>query len=1741
MTGQGLVLNINGQNFAAAGGNVEYAASVKNGDSYALTVSTQPSLPTQVCSFTTGGSGVVSQSLVEFTLQCNAPGNFAISGTTTGYAGSGLQLQINGGEILAVTGSNFAFVNAINDGGQYNVQVKVQPTSPVQICTPQQNVGIVTGAAVTNISINCSTVPYSVGGYVNGLTGSGLKLQINGGQTLARSVDGFFLFGNPLADLTAFDVTVSEQPTGQTCSVSQGFGIVNGSGVYSTVVQCAAQAYSVSGLLSGLSGGSVTLVTSAGEFKALNTNGTFSLSQPFAQGANYIVEIFRQPTTPAQTCTVYNSTGTIAGANVTNVSVNCATNGYTVGGSGTVTGLSSNGLVLRLNNAVDLALPATANSFVFSTLPLADLSAYTVSVAAQPNGLKCSLNSTANGTIAAANVNNVVVNCVPGYTVSGTVAGQLGTNLVIRNVVNGQAKDYVFVGSSYTFPDSLATGDTYSVSIYNHPESPYQNCVFDNALTTQTGTVALANIAINNITCTSVNIAFAAASSSVGEAGPNPNLTLNITPQSPRAATVQVIATNVSASAGFDFSLASTTISIPANTSSVTLPVTIIQDSLIEGNEVAQFSLSSPVGINLGAQSAHTLTIIDDDGVLPTFTSLALANAASDGYVNLSERSLATALGGTLTAANYTAVTYKLVSSATLCNGSLTYGPMPAANSADFGSDGSYRICVRLSDAASNYVYGSSAAINLDATVPAFTSLALINAAGDGYVNLSERSLATALAGTLTASGYDTADYKLVAAATTCNGSLTYGAMPNANSVDFGGDGNYKICVRLTDNAGNPPAYGSSATIVLDATAPAFTSLILANAATDGYINATERSLATAVGGTLTASGYDSVAYKLVAAATTCNGSLTYGAMPNANSADFTSDGNYKICVQLTDLAGNTTAYGNSGTIALDTTAPTVSSLNSVTANGSYGQGSVIDITVNFSEPVTLAGGNLVVSLTNGGSTSITPFGPASSGSANYTIAASQNTADLTATSPLTLSAGTLKDAAGNNGVLTIPSGFNLGDNKNIVVDTNAPVLVSAQTMDANGNGKIDYFKLTFDKPVNDSTFPGYALNAVGTATTQWLIAGYTNVQLAHGTAAPVADTANDTVLYLKFTETGSIGDTGAKPDLTTTASPALKDTLGNTIAQVATVSVTESDGALPVILSALGTSATSTLVINFSEAVYPTSTPGCPNTFAATAFVYANLGTGGVSALASAGGWSDANGCDSQMIMAGNGNFASGDFTPTPDKIGAAASAVYDGAGNAMATTQVNIVQNSDVTAPTVLSSTPADTATLVAPCSGNPCTGKIVVVFSESMNSSLNQTLTTEVWDASPNTPLYVSVPNTNTTFAWSTTTSANDTLTVNISWIWFPENAQLRWTLATSGLKDLAGNAIAAQVQRTFTTTTAKVGRTVGDTGQTLCYNDTVSQACGDTVNWPRQDGDFANTPAGRNMVGPTQYLATTDYTTTDTVTGLTWRSCAEGKTGATCATGSTVQAWWPNMVNACSAYNVANSGAGFGGKTNWRLTTMLELMTLVNYGLVNPSLETSAFPSTVANQTVTSTLSLSAAGEVKGLGFGTGGGQTNDGAISKNNGATNTYDYRCVAGGSTPAAPSYTDNGDGTVTDNNANLRWQKCSMGQNNDATCTGTATTTTVQAALQYCRDLTLAAKSWRLPSVRELESLLNYKSAPSIDATFFPATAQNYYHSSSSHVVTTANIWGVHFGSALVNNGAKTGAYWVRCVTNGP
>jgi hypothetical protein len=137
---------------------------------------------------------------------------------------------------------------------------------------------------------------------------------------------------------------------------------------------------------------------------------------------------------------------------------------------------------------------------------------------------------------------------------------------------------------------------------------------------------------------------------------------------------------------------------------------------------------------------------------------------------------------------------------------------------------------------------------------------------------------------------------------------------------------------------------------------------------------------------------------------------------------------------------------------------------------------------------------------------------------------------------------------------------------------------------------------------------------------------------------------------------------------------------------------------------------------------------------------------------------------------------------------------------------------------------------------------------------------------------------------------------------------------------------------------------------------------------------------------------------------------------------------------------------------------------------------------------------------------------------------------------------PHPSSYTDLGDGTVKDNVTGLIWQKA-------VTSTQAFTWT---AAIAYCQGLTLAGRTWRLPTRIELLSIVDFtRTSPAIDTTAFPGVPGGKYHWTASPWVVSQIAtkpqysWIVNFYEGLTSNaGDRTQAEYARCVSstqNGP
>ena len=465
-----------------------------SGATYAVTVTAQPTGPSQTCTVT-GGTGTVGAANVTTVAVACSTSTFTVGGTVTGLAGTGLVLH-NGTENLPISANGaFTFLTPVASGGSYAVTVTAQPTGPSQTCTVTGGTGTVGAANVTTVAVACSTSTFTVGGTVTGLAGTGLVLH-NGTENLPISANGAFTFLTPVASGGSYAVTVTAQPTGpsQTCTVTGGTGTVGAANVTTVAVACSTSTFTVGGTVTGLAGTGLVLHNGT-ENLPISANGAFTFLTRVASGGSYAVTVTAQPTGPSQTCTVTGGTGTVTNANVTTVAVACSTSTFTVGG--TVTGLAGTGLVLH--NGTE-NLPISANgAFTFLT-PVASGGSYAVTATAQPTGPSQTCTVTGGtGTVTNANVTTVAVACTTNtYTVGGTVTGLTGAGLVLRN--GNENLPITALGGApvpFTFTTPVASGASYNVRVQSDPIG--QTCTFTPG--TDTGTVGGANVTTVAVTC----------------------------------------------------------------------------------------------------------------------------------------------------------------------------------------------------------------------------------------------------------------------------------------------------------------------------------------------------------------------------------------------------------------------------------------------------------------------------------------------------------------------------------------------------------------------------------------------------------------------------------------------------------------------------------------------------------------------------------------------------------------------------------------------------------------------------------------------------------------------------------------------------------------------------------------------------------------------------------------------------------------------------------------------------------------------------------------------------------------------------------------------------------------------------------------------------------------------------------------------------------------------------------------
>lgn len=276
-------------------------------------------------------------------------------------------------------------------------------------------------------------------------------------------------------------------------------------------------------------------------------------------------------------------------------------------------------------------------------------------------------------------------------------------------------------------------------------------------------------------------------------------------------------------------------------------------------------------------------------------------------------------------------------------------------------------------------------------------------------------------------------------------------------------------------------------------------------------------------------------------------------------------------------------------------------------------------------------------------------------------------------------------------------------------------------------------------------------------------------------------------------------------------------------------------------------------------------------------------------------------------------------------------------------------------------------------------------------------------------------------------------------------------------------------------------------IPDTGQTLTYSSTGS------IAWPVEGSRFHGQDA--HFEGPQMaYRDNKDGTITDLVTGLMWSKAVDEV-----------------KLSLAEAKHQARK-MDLGGHTDWRVPTIKELYSLMNFsgstGMpgrtqgkpVNavPYINTDYFDfkygdtrrgeryidaqwlssTTYVHTTMNGSPTLFgvnfADGRIKGYGYGRKGPK-----------GEKKFYVRYVRGHQDYGQNQYTDNGNGTVTDQSTNMIWAQADSQR-----------AMTWEEALAYARNSRLGGYSdWRLPNAKELQYIVDYTRSP--DTTHSPAIAQ--------------------------------------------
>jgi len=299
------------------------------------------------------------------------------------------------------------------------------------------------------------------------------------------------------------------------------------------------------------------------------------------------------------------------------------------------------------------------------------------------------------------------------------------------------------------------------------------------------------------------------------------------------------------------------------------------------------------------------------------------------------------------------------------------------------------------------------------------------------------------------------------------------------------------------------------------------------------------------------------------------------------------------------------------------------------------------------------------------------------------------------------------------------------------------------------------------------------------------------------------------------------------------------------------------------------------------------------------------------------------------------------------------------------------------------------------------------------------------------------------------------------------------------------------------------------TIVDTGQDHCYDDISSITC------PTEGEDFFGQDAQYSGV-QASYVDNGDGTVIDLNTGLMWQQTPD--------------------LNDKSTFSEAVAGAesfGLAGYDDWRLPTIKELYSLIDFNgsisrsipYINTDYFDFVFGDVLGGRDIdaqywssTEYVSTTMNGSHTVFGVNFADGRIKGYGTSNPRGGQMEQFVRYVRGNTAYGENSFSDNGNGTISDLATGFMWQQTDSGTSLDW-----------EGALNYCSSLDYGGyDDWRLPNAKELQSIVDYSRSPkttnsaAIDPIFDLTEIESWYWSSTTHLDNgVRNAVYVAFGQA--------------------